>query len=230
MKDNILIVEDDKFFADTMKKNLEGEAYKIDIVGDFQSALEKVKEGKINLVVMDPDIKELKGCNLCRAIREISLVPIIITSEKDDDSSKVLAFEYGVDDYMTKPFNMLELKARIEAIFKRIEYSSLEAKKHILNMEDVKINTLKRKISLKGKEINLTGKEFDLFYILSTSPGKVFTREELLKSVWGYAYFGDLRTVDVHIRRIREKIEEIHKDNKYIMTKWGVGYYFNNDH
>ena len=227
MKDNILIVEDDKFFVNAVKENLQGENYNIDMVEDLEAALEKVKEGTIDIVIMDPDIKQLKGCNLCKKIREISIVPIIIITEKDDDISKILAFEYGVDDYMIKPFNILELKARIKSIFNRIEYSSLEAKKHILNMENIKINTLKRKISLNDKEINLTGKEFDLFYILSTSPGKVFTREELLKSVWGYAYFGDLRTVDVHIRRIRGKIEENHKDNKYIMTKWGVGYYFN---
>lgn len=228
MKENILIVEEDKFFVNALKQSLGQDQYNVDIAKTPKSVLAKTKEKDYNIVIINSDILEKNGLDLCKDIRDISIVPIIMFSENQDDVSKILAFEYGADDYLIKPFNILELKARMESIFKRIEYSMAEAKEHILNIKDVKINTLRRKVSLKDQEINLTGKEFDLFYILSTSPGRVFTREELLKLVWGYAYFGDLRTVDVHIRRIREKVENNSKDNKYIMTKWGVGYYFNN--
>lgn len=225
MKGNILVVENDEHFIDLIKYNLDEED-NIDIIKEGKKVLERLRDKDYNIIILSGDISEMGELQMCKEIRKISTIPIIIVSEKDDDLSKVLAFEYGADDYLIKPFNILELKARARSIFKRIEYSSLETKRHILKIEDIKINTLKRKISVQDQEINLTGKEFDLFYILSTSPGKVFTREELLKTVWGYAYYGDLRTVDVHIRRIRSKIEKNLKDTKYIMTKWGVGYYF----
>lgn len=227
MKDNILIVEKDKFFINSMKYNLEQEDNNIDVIKNPKDVLVRLKEKTYDILIINSDMPGMENFDLCKKIREISIVPIIAISENEDDISKILAFDYGVDDYLIKPFNILELKARIKSIFRRIEYSKLETKKHILSINDVKINTLKRRISVKNREIDLTGKEFDLFYILSTSPGKVFTREELLKSVWGYAYYGDLRTVDVHIRRIREKMEKNLKDTQYIMTKWGVGYYFN---
>lgn len=231
MKYNILIAEEDKLFIDSMRYSLENNNCNIYVVENYKSILEKLKEKEYNIIIMNVKIEGIKSFEICKAIRKVSTVPIIAISERADDILKIMAFEYGVDDYLVKPFNILELKARIKSIFRRIEYSKAEikkeTKKHILNVQGIKINTLKRKILVKGREISLTGKEFDLFYILSTSPGKIFTREELLNSVWGYEYYGDLRTVDVHIRRIREKIEKNLKDTKYIMTKWGVGYYFN---
>lgn len=148
-------------------------------------------------------------------------------AQSDEEISKILAFECGVDDYLVSPFSILELKARIDTIFRRMQYKVDIQPKHIFKINNFTINFLKRNISIEDKDIKLTGKEFDIFYILSSNAGKIFSREELLDEVWGYDHYGDVRTVDVHIRRIREKIENGNKDTKYIMTKWGEGYYFN---
>ena len=177
---------------------------------------------------MDIVLPDSNGLNICQAIRNDSQVPIIVVTEKDEDINKILALEYGADDYIVKPFNILELKARIKAILRRVNFSNKELNNQIIKINNFTINTVGRKVTIKDRNANLTGKEFDLFFILISNPGRVFKREELLELVWGYAYYGDLRTVDVHIRRIREKIEKDSSDVKYIMTKWGVGYYFNN--
>lgn len=228
MKGSILIVDNDKIFAEGLKYSLEQDNYLIDILNSGELVLDKLRDRKYDLVILELNLPDIDGMDICKEIRGVSFVPIIIATENDQDITKILALEYGADDYLVKPFNILELKARIKTILRRVNYKSIDKNRHVFKYNNFTINTLRRKIIIEDKDINLTGKEFDLFYALSTNPGKVFTREELLEKVWGYAYYGDLRTVDVHIRRIREKIENKSKDTQYIMTKWGVGYYFNN--
>lgn len=228
METKILILDEDKIFVKGLKYSLEQDEYIVDAMYNTKDILEKINQNNYNLILLDLILPDSNGLTLCQTIRNSSQVPIIVITEKDEDISKLLAFEYGADDYLVKPFNDLELKARIKAILRRVNHKALGLDSQTIQVQGFTINTLGRKVSIKGENINLTGKEFDLFYVLISNPGKVFKREELLELVWGYAYYGDLRTVDVHIRRIREKIEKDSSDAKYIMTKWGVGYYFNN--
>lgn len=227
MDKKILIIDSDKSFIMGLKYSLEQDGYSIDTVNTAKDILEKVNFKNYDLILLDLIIPEANGLTLCQAISSNYHVPIIIVTEKNDDISKVLALEYGADDYVVKPFNQMELKARIKAVLRRANKSTGEVNNQVIKIKDFIINTVGRKVTIKDKNINLTGKEFDLFYVLISNPGKVFKREELLELVWGYAYYGDLRTVDVHIRRIREKIETDSSDVEYILTKWGVGYYFN---
>lgn len=228
MDTKVLIIDNDKPFVQGLKYSLEQEGYIIDVVHNTKDIVDKINKDNYDLVLLDLILQDSNGLNLCQAIRGISNVPIIVITEKNEDISKILALEYGADDYVVKPFNILELKARIKAILRRVNYQSTEISNQVIKINDFTINTVGRKVIINARNINLTGKEFDLFYVLISNPGKVFKREELLELVWGYAYYGDLRTVDVHIRRIREKIEKNSSDAEYIMTKWGVGYYFNN--
>ena len=221
-----LIIDNDKSFVSGLRYNLEQDDYLIDVVGYGKEVAELLVKKTFDLVLLDLELPDMSGLTLCKSIRKNSTVPIIVLTKKNEDMNKILALEYGADDFMAKPFNILELKARIKAILRRINYCQTDVDPHRVELNGFVINTLSRKISNEIGEINLTGKEFDLFYALITTPGKIFTREELLELVWGYAYYGDLRTVDVHIRRIREKIEADTKDAQYIMTKWGEGYYF----
>lgn len=221
-----LIIDNDKSFVSGLKYNLEQDDYLIDIVGYGKEVAELLVKKTFDLVLLDLELPDMSGLTVCKNIRNNSSVPIIVLTKKNEDMNKILALEYGADDFMSKPFNILELKARIKAILRRMNYCQVDVDPHIVEFNGFVINTLTRKISNENGDINLTGKEFDLFYALITNPGKIFTREELLELVWGYAYYGDLRTVDVHIRRIREKIETDTKDAQYIMTKWGEGYYF----
>ena len=227
METKILIIDSDKSFVKGLRYSLEQDGYNIDISSSAKHIIEKIKKNKYDLILLDLVLVDYNGLNLCREIREESQVPIIIITEKDEDINKILALEYGADDYIIKPFNILELKARIKAILRRVNYTPIGLSSQIIKIQDFTINTVGRKVNIKDRDINLTGKEFDLFYALISNPGKVFKREELLELVWGYEYYGDLRTVDVHIRRIREKIEKDSSDAEYILTKWGVGYYFN---
>lgn len=227
MNGSVLIVDSDKTFAESIKYSLEKDRYNIDIINSGKNIEDKIKNKGYELVLLEPEVEGIDGVEICKAIREISTIPLIILSNNGEDMNKILALDYGADDYLVKPFNVLELKARINSLFRRINYKSYEEKyNYITNFGDFSVDAIKRKILFKENDLNLTGKEFDLFYVLSSNPGKVFTREELLKKIWGYEYYGDLRTVDVHIRRIREKIEQNASDNQYIATKWGVGYYF----
>lgn len=221
-----LIIDGDKSFVNGLKYDLEQENHFIEAVEKGKGISELINKKDYDLILMDLELPDVSGLTICKDIRRESSVPIIILTKKCEDFNKILALEYGADDYLVKPFNILELKARIKAILRRVDYCQGEIDPHIIQISDFTINTLTRKISRESEDINLTGKEFDLFYALITNPGKIFTRERLLELVWGYAYFGDLRTVDVHIRRIREKIETDTKETKYIMTKWGEGYYF----
>jgi len=221
----ILIVDDEALLVKGLKYSLEQDDHVIDAAYDGQEALDKFEKNDYDLIILDLMLPEMDGLEVCQKIREMSQVPIIMLTAKGEDMNKILGLEYGADDYLTKPFNILELKARIKAILRRTAVKDKPAEQ-VIKVEDFTINTLGRKVSVRNKEINLTAKEFDLLLLLATNPGKVFTREELLEIIWGYEYFGDLRTVDVHIRRLREKIEENSSQAEYILTKWGVGYYF----
>ncbi|WP_432667702.1 response regulator transcription factor [Wukongibacter baidiensis] len=228
MSKKLLVVDDEEILLKGLKYSLEQEEYEIDTATDGLEAYEKAINNNYDLVVLDLMLPKMDGLEVCRKIRENSMVPIIILTAKGEDTSKVLGLEYGADDYLTKPFNILELKARIKAIFRRVNLKENVVHTNILNIDDFTINTLGRKVSLNGEEINLTAKEFDLLLLLATNPGKIYSREELLETIWGYEYFGDVRTVDVHVRRLREKIENNSSQPEYILTKWGVGYYFRN--
>ena len=227
MGGKILIVDNDKSFVKGLKYSLEQDEYTIEISGFGKDVIDRVSKRVYEMVLLELELPDMSGLTICQNIRSMSTIPIIFLTTVDEDIKKILALEYGADDYLVKPFNILELKARMKAIFRRVNDNN-DSAKYLIETKDFTINTLGRKITSFEGEINLTGKEFDLLYVLASNPGKVFTREELLEKVWGYAYYGDLRTVDVHIRRIREKIEKDPRAAKYILTKWGIGYYFNN--
>lgn len=226
MDTRILIVDDEALLVKGLKYSLEQDGYIIDSAYDGKEALDKANKEEYNLIVLDLMLPGMDGLEVCQKIREKSQVPIIMLTAKGEDINKILGLEYGADDYLTKPFNILELKARIKAILRRATTKETKIGEQVIQIDDFTINTLGRKVSVRGGEINLTAKEFDLLLLLASNPGKVFTREELLEIIWGYEYFGDLRTVDVHIRRLREKIEKNSSQAEYILTKWGVGYYF----
>lgn len=229
MAKKLLIVDDEPILLKGLKFSLEQENYELDTAIDGEEALSKILNNDYDLVILDLMMPKIDGLEVCRKVRETSMVPIIILTAKGDDSSKVLGLEYGADDYLTKPFNVLELKARIKAILRRVQVSDKHSTTNMIRVDDFSINTLGRKVSLAGRDINLTAKEFDLLLLLAVNKGKVYSREELLEIIWGYEYFGDVRTVDVHIRRLREKIEGNSSQPEYILTKWGVGYFFRNE-
>lgn len=222
----ILLIDNDIVSVKNLKYSLEQDGNTISSVMDGKEALHTVFDEAYDIIILELKLPDVDGMEICRKIREKSHVPIIILTSIDEDMNKILGLEYGADDYMTKPYNILELKARIKAILRRNKYSTQKHNEQIINADDFIINTLGRKIIINNKEINLTAKEFDLLLLLATNPGKIYSREELLEIIWGYEYFGDLRTVDVHIRRLREKIEKNSKNYEYILTKWGSGYYF----
>lgn len=225
MANRILIVDDEPLLVKGLKYSLEQDDNTIDAAYDGQEAWDKFNKNTYDMIILDLMLPEIDGLELCKMIREKSQVPIIMLTAKGEDMTKILGLEYGADDYLTKPFNILELKARMKAILRRTQQKD-KFGEQALRVDDFVVNTLGRKVSVKNREVNLTAKEFDLLLLLASNPGKIFTREELLEVIWGYEYFGDLRTVDVHIRRLREKIEENSNQAEYILTKWGVGYYF----
>jgi DNA-binding response OmpR family regulator len=229
MSKKLLVVDDEPVLLKGLKYSLEQENYVIETAVDGEEAYNKARENEYDLIVLDLMLPKMDGLEVCRKLRETSTVPIIILTAKGDDSSKVLGLEYGADDYLTKPFNILELKARIKAILRRVQVSDKMSTTSVLKVDEFQINTLGRKVVLAGRDINLTAKEFDLLLLLAVNKGKVYSREELLEVIWGYEYFGDVRTVDVHIRRLREKIETNSSQPEFILTKWGVGYYFRNE-
>ncbi len=226
MEKRLLVVDDEPVLLKGLKYSLEQENYIIDTAEEGVEAYEKALAGDYDLIILDLMLPKMNGLEVCKKLRETSMVPIIILTAKGEDSSKVLGLEYGADDYLTKPFNVLELKARIKAILRRVNIEAPTTHSNVIDVSGFKINTLGRKIDINGKSISLTAKEFDLLLLLVTNKNKIYSREELLEIIWGYEYFGDVRTVDVHIRRLREKIEENSSQPRYILTKWGVGYYF----
>lgn len=228
MSGRILVVDDEPILLKGLRFSLEQEGYEVETAVDGREAYELILGNTYDAVILDLMLPTMDGLEVCKKVREKSMVPILMLTAKDDDSSKVLGLEYGADDYITKPFNMLELKSRIKAILRRVQVVESSMTSNIINMGDFSINTLGRKVTINGQQANLTAKEFDLLLLLVMNEDKVYSREELLETIWGYEYFGDVRTVDVHIRRLREKIESNSSQPDYILTKWGVGYYFKN--
>lgn len=225
---HVLVVDDEKLIVKGIKFSLEQDGMTVDTAFDGEEALRLVKENEYELVVLDVMLPKVDGLQVCQQIREFSMVPVIMVTAKGDDMDKIMGLEYGADDYMTKPFNILELKARIKAILRRSarRAAASREKKNRIKVRELEIEFESRRVYLNGQEANLTAKEYDLLDLLMENQGKVYSRESLLNTVWGYDYPGDVRTVDVHVRRLREKIEENPSDPKYIHTKWGVGYYF----
>ena len=226
MARKILIVDDEPLIVKGLKYSLEQDNYETDSAMDGEEALNKFFAGRYDLVLLDVMLPKVDGIEVCQRIREKSTVPIIMLTAKGEDMDKILGLEYGADDYMTKPFNILEVKSHIKAIFRRTAMMQKESTQSILTVRDMRINLNNRSVTIGQKEINLTAKEFDLLQLFVSNRGKVFSRENLLETIWKYDYLGDLRTVDVHIRRLREKIEKNPAQPEFIFTKWGVGYYF----
>lgn len=227
MSKRVLVVDDEKLIVKGIRFSLEQEGMEVDCAYDGEEALEKAKTKEYDMILLDIMLPKLTGLEVCQQIREFSSVPIIMLTAKGEDMDKILGLEYGADDYITKPFNILEVKARIRAIMRR---ARKEEKKEVsdktLVIGELKLDCEGRRVFIGGREINLTAKEFDVLELLAKNPNKVYSRENLLNLVWGYEYPGDVRTVDVHIRRLREKLETVPSDPKYVHTKWGIGYYF----
>ena len=223
----ILVVDDEKSIVKGIKFSLEQDDMKVEVAYDGETALELAKANHYDMILLDIMLPGFSGLEVCQMIREFSDVPIIMLTAKGDDMDKILGLEYGADDYITKPFNILEVKARIKAIFRRNNRNVPEQENQkVIETKGLKIDVDSRRVYIDDKEVNLTAKEFELVYLLVSNPNKVYSREQLLKTIWGPSYPGDARTVDVHVRRLREKIEATPADPKYIHTKWGVGYYF----
>ena len=221
----ILVVDDEKTLVKGMKFNLENEGYQVECAYDGAAAVELARNNKFDLIILDVMMPELDGLEACMRIREFSNVPVIMLTAKSEDADKLMGFECGADDYVTKPFTILELKARGRALLRRAA-GTQRNRGAVLTAGDLSLNTEERVAIRDGKTVDLTAKEYDLIELLMRNPRRVYSRENLMNVVWGYAYAGDYRTVDVHIRRLREKLEKNPAEPEYIMTKWGVGYYF----
>lgn len=221
----ILVVDDERTLVKGIKFNLENEGHEVECAYDGAAAVELARNGKFDLLILDVMMPEVDGLEACMRIREFSNVPIIMLTAKSEDSDKLMGFECGADDYLTKPFNILELKARVRALLRRAA-SVQRVQGSVLTVGGLELNTEERVAVRDGQVVDLTAKEYDLIELLMRNPRRVYSRENLMNVVWGYAYAGDYRTVDVHIRRLREKLEKNPAEPEYIMTKWGVGYYF----
>ena len=227
MAKRVLVVDDEKLIVKGIRFSLEQDGMEVDCAYDGEEALAYARDNDYDMILLDIMLPKLDGFEVCQQIREFSDVPIVMLTAKGDDMDKILGLEYGADDYITKPFNILEVKARIKAIMRRTGKKEKDGKDaKVIVKGDLKLDCESRRVFSKEKEINLTAKEFDLLELLAHNPNKVYSREDLLNLVWGYEYPGDARTVDVHIRRLREKIEKNPGEPVYIHTKWGVGYYF----
>lgn len=225
----ILVVDDEKIIVKGLKYNLMQEGYQVETAYDGEEAVRLAHDNSISLILLDVMLPKMDGLTACRTIRTFSDVPIIMLTARSEDIDKILGLEYGADDYITKPFNIREVSSRIKAILRRVNPAPKSTDSSIFVSGDIKLDYNLRRISIKDKVIELTGKEFDLVDLFVKNPGKVYTRENLLDIAWGVDYPGDVRTVDVHIRRLREKIEENPAEPVYIKTKWGVGYYYKKD-
>ena len=223
----ILVVDDEKTLVKGIKFNLENEGYQVDCGYDGATAVTMAKNGGYDLIILDLMMPEKDGLQACQEIRMFSTVPIIMLTARSEDADKLMGFESGADDYVTKPFNIMEVKARIRALLRRASITSSGDTQDsaTLSRGHISIDTLRRSAAKDGVPVELTMKEFDLIEFFLKNPGKVFSREQLLNLVWGYDYQGDIRTVDVHIRRLREKLEKDPANPRYVVTKWGVGYY-----
>ena len=224
----ILVVDDEQVLVKGIKFNLEHEGYQVEVGYDGEQAVELAREGSFDLIILDLMMPKIEGIQACMRIREFSNVPIIMLTARSEDTDKIIGFEYGADDYITKPFNILEVKARIRALLRRSGAAEQKQSENVLTVGHIKLDTGERSAWKSGVSVELTAKEFDLMELLMRNPGRVFSRENLLNVVWGYEYIGDYRTVDVHVRRLREKLELDPANPEYIRTKWGVGYYLSN--
>ena len=221
----ILVVDDEKVLVKGIKFNLENEGYQVEVGYDGEQAVELARNGGFDLIILDLMMPKIDGLQACMRIREFSNVPVIMLTARSEDTDKIIGFECGADDYITKPFNILELKARIRAMLRRAGAAHQKDKTSRLQVGHIALDTDERSASKDGQAVDLTAKEFDLMELLMRNPGRVYSRENLLNIVWGYEYAGEYRTVDVHIRRLREKLELDPANPEYIRTKWGVGYY-----
>lgn len=225
MGKRILVVDDEKLIVKGIRFSLEQDGMEVDTAYDGEEALDYAKNNAYDLILLDVMLPKLTGFEVCQQIREFSNVPIIMLTAKSEDMDKILGLEYGADDYITKPFNILEVKARIKAIMRRTAAKE-DKKDTVITLKDLKLDRESRRVFIQEKEVNLTTKEFEVLELLLLNPGKVYGRDNLLKIIWGEDYPGDVRTVDVHIRRLREKIESNPSEPKYVQTKWGLGYFF----
>ena len=223
----ILVVDDEKVLVKGIKFNLENEGYQVEVGYDGEEAVEQARTGQFDLIILDLMMPKIDGLQACMKIREFSNVPVIMLTARGEDADKIIGFECGADDYITKPFNILELKARVRALLRRAGQTA-QKKKNANRLERgaIAIDVDQRAAWKNGQRVDLTAKEFDLIELFLRNPGRVYSRENLLNLVWGYEYIGEFRTVDVHVRRLREKLEPDPANPEYILTKWGVGYYF----
>ncbi len=224
MAKKVLVVDDEKTIVKGIKYSLEQDGMKVDSAFDGEEALQFAKDNTYDMILLDVMLPKMDGFEVCQQIREFSSVPIVMLTAKGDDMDKILGLEYGADDYITKPFNILEVKARIKAIMRRTNKPEIQAS--VLTFGELTINEEYRRVYVGDREINLTSREFDVLEFLVSTPGKVYNRSELLHAIWGEDFPGDERTVDVHVRRLREKLEKSPSEPRYVRTKWGSGYYF----
>lgn len=227
----ILVVDDEKNLVKGLKFNLENDGYEVECAYNGEEAVNAVRRGGIDLVLLDLMMPVMDGLEACRAIREFSKVPVIMLTARGEDTDKIIGFEYGADDYIVKPFNIMEVKVRVRAILRRAgSFVAAQTAKNdaepSMRRGHIELNSYSRNAVIDGATVELTAKEYDLCELLMRNPGRVYSRESLLNVVWGYEYPGDIRTVDVHVRRLREKLERDPANPEYILTKWGVGYYF----
>ncbi len=222
----VLVVDDEKLLVKGIKFNLENDGYEVLTGADGQEALDIASTEQVDLIILDVMMPNMDGLEACQRIREFSSVPIIMLTAKADDMDKLMGFEHGADDYLTKPFNILELKARVRALLRRSGNHAQQEKSSRLTCGHMELDTDARNAYKDGAVIDLTAKEFDLMELLMRNPNRVYSRESLLDTIWDYEYRSDIRTVDVHIRRLREKLERNPAEPEHILTKWGVGYYF----
>lgn len=228
MAKKVLVVDDEKLIVKGIRFSLLQDDMEVDCAYDGEEALNLAKSNAYDMILLDVMLPKMDGFEVCQAIREFSEVPIIMLTAKGDDMDKILGLEYGADDYITKPFNILEVKARIKAIMRRTSSAKVvKEQSSVIEKGDIKLDCDSRRLFINDEEINLTAREFELLEILVKNENKVYSRESLLNLVWGKDYPGDVRTVDVHVRRLREKIETNPSEPKYVHTKWGVGYYYN---
>ena len=227
MAKKVLVVDDEKLIVKGIRFSLEQEGMEVDCAYDGEEAYNMAKEKEYDMILLDVMLPKMDGFEVCQAIREFSDMPIIMLTAKGEDMDKILGLDYGADDYITKPFNILEVKARIKAIMRRTSGGAKkEVPESVIEKGDLRLDCDSRRLFVLGKEINLTGREFELLELLVKNENKVYSRELLLETVWGKDYPGDVRTVDVHVRRLREKVEVNPSEPKYVHTKWGVGYYY----
>ena len=227
MGNRVLVVDDEKLIVKGIRFSLEQDGMEVDCAYDGEEALEFARNNTYDMILLDVMLPKMTGFEVCQQIREFSNTPIVMLTAKGEDMDKILGLEYGADDYITKPFNILEVKARIKAIMRRTTRKTEEkSTAKVIENRDMKLDCEGRRVYIKEREVNLTAKEYEVLELLMKNPNTIYSREKLLNLVWGNDYPGDVRTVDVHIRRLREKIEEAPSDPMYVHTKWGVGYYF----